>query len=104
MTENLADLDPELFVGKPSKFQRPPKEWLDAVSPETRSAIDELETAAAALAEVDADIEAAQAHVVECADVLRAAQEFERAHPPMTPTQLAQDYIRQQRAGDRGLR
>ncbi len=98
MTENLADLDPVLFTGtKSAKFVRPPKEWLDVQSQATRDALDELETAAAALAEVDADITAAQAHVVECADTLCAAQEFERAHPPMTPTQLAQDYIRQQR-------
>jgi len=98
MSENIADLDPELFVGKPPKFVRPPEEWLNAVSQETRNAIDELEAAAVALEAVNADIDAAQARIVECADVLRAAQDYERTNGgPMTQTQLAKSFIASQR-------
>jgi hypothetical protein len=98
MIENIAEMDPELFVGKPPKFVRPPEEWLDAVSPETSAAIDALEAAAVALETVNADIDAAHAHVVSCADVLRAAEAYERARGgPMTQTQLAKSFIASQR-------
>jgi len=96
---NIADLDPELFVGKPAKFVRPPEEWLSAVSQETRDALVDLEGAAVALEAVNADIDAAQARIVECADVLRTAEAYERAHGgPLTHTQLAKDFIRSEQA------
>ena len=99
MSENIAEMDPELFVGKPAKFVRPPQDWLDAQTHQTRDALGDLETAARALEAIDAEIIAAQAHVVECADVLRAAQDYERAHGgPMTAAQLAKDFIRSEQA------
>jgi hypothetical protein len=97
--DELREMDVELFVGKPPKFVRPPQDWLDAQTQQTRDALGDLETAARALEAIDAEIIAAQAHVVECADVLRIAQDRERANGgPLTRTQLAKEFIRSEQA------
>jgi hypothetical protein len=98
MTDNLREMDVELF-DKKGNWISPPKDWLDAQTQQTRDALVDLEAAANALAAINADIEAGQARIVECADILRTAQDYERAHGgPMTQTQLAKSHIASEQA------